>query len=58
MLSGLLWSKFKKGRMLRRFKFIKELISKRDYNFVYVPDNLVLFLGKILFFFNKQRDVL
>lgn len=57
MLSGLLWSKFKKGRMLRRFKFIKELISKRDYNFVYVPDNLVLFLGKILFF-NKQRDVL
>lgn len=54
MLSGLLWSKFKKGRMLRRFKFIKELISKRDYNFVYVPDNLV-FLGN---FFNKQRDVL
>lgn len=55
MLSGLLWSKFKKGRMLRRFKFIKELISKKDYNFVYVPDNLVFFLGII---FNKQRNVL
>lgn len=58
MLSGLLWSKkFKKGRMLRRFKFIKELISKRDYNFVYVPDNLV-FNFFFLFYFNKQRDVL